>query len=138
MGNSKELTKHERKFAEEYVSNGYKAVAAYMVGYPNAKESTAKTDAWIVLKRPRVKEYIADLQKDGFERLCINAERIAAELAEIAFADKQDDTYTVNFKLKAIELLQKQLGLQTTKVDTNITTPVTIAIKGMEEENEND
>lgn len=107
-----------------------------MVGYPNAKESTAKTDAWIVLKRPRVKEYIADLQKDGFERLCINAERIAAELAEIAFADKQDDTYTVNFKLKAIELLQKQLGLQATKVDTNITTPVTITIKGMEEEND--
>lgn len=129
MERNRELTSKERKFAEEYVTNGYNAVKAYMVGYPNAKETTAKTDAWNVLKRDRVKEYIAELQKDGFDRLCINAERIAAELAEIAFADKQDDTYTVNFKLKAIELLQKQLGLQQQKIDTNInTTVITVSI----------
>lgn len=129
-----ELTGKERKFAEEYVTNGYKAVAAYMVAYPNAKESTAKNDAWQVLKRPRVKEYIAELQKDGFDRLCINAERIAAELAEIAFADKQDDIYTVNFKLKAIELLQKQLGLQQQKIDANVnTTVITVTIEEDEE-----
>lgn len=134
MAKTNELTSKEKAFAEEYVSNGYKVVDAYLKAYPNAGLNTAKADAWKVLKRDRVKEYITELQQEAFDRQCITAERIAAELAEIAFAEKGDETYTTNFKLKAIELLQKQFGLQQQKIDANVnTTVITVTIEEDEE-----
>ena len=43
--------------------------------------------------------------------------RVAQELATIAFCEKGDEVYTVNAKLKALELLSKNLGLQTQKTE---------------------
>lgn len=134
MPSRNDLTDKERRFAEEYVANGYKAVQAYLVVYQTDNISTAKANSYQVLKRDRVKQYVKELQKDGFEAACINAERIATELAQIAFAEKADETYTTNFKLKAIELLQKQLGLQTTKIDADINQKTTISVTVDDEE----
>ena len=59
-----------------------------------------------------VKEYIATLQKEAFAAAAISAERVALKLADIAFAEKKDDVYVVTAQLKALDLLQKQMGLQ--------------------------
>lgn len=120
-------------FCEEYISNGYNAYKAYMVAYPKSSEQSAKGNANRLLRTPEIKEYIKDLQKERFEALNISAERIAEKLAEIAFADKKDEDYTATAQLKALDLLQKQLGLQSQKVEMNGKQDVIINIGGLDD-----
>lgn len=50
------------------------------------------------------------------------------ELTTIAFAAKGDKDYNANAKLKALDLLQKQLGLQTQKIQADVNTDIVINI----------
>lgn len=126
--NNGELTKKETAFAEEYVRNGGNATQAYLFAY-ECSYSTAHKEGWRVLKRDGVKEYITQLQKEAFDAACINAERVALKLAEIAFADKDDEAYGPSSQLKALDLLQKQLGIQHTKIEADVNTDVIINIE---------
>ena len=122
------LTKKEKAFAEEYVRNGGNATQAYLFAYDCCYD-TAHKEGYRVLKRPGVKEYVTQLQKDAYAAACINAERVALKLAEIAFADKDDEAYGPSSQLKALDLLQKQLGLQHQKVEADISTDIIINIE---------
>lgn len=113
------LTAKQKLFCEEYVANGYIQVEAYRKAYPDANENTAHGGASTLMKNEKVREYIKELQRDRFEALNISAERIAEKLAEIAFAAKNDEDYTATSQLKALDLLQKQLGLQNQKMEIN-------------------
>lgn len=126
--NNGELTNKEKAFAEEYVRNGGNATQAYLVAY-NACYDSAKSDGWRVLKREGVKEYITQLQKEAFANACITAERVALKLAEIAFANKDDEAYGASSQLKALDLLQKQLGVQHQKIEADISSEVIINIE---------
>lgn len=126
--NGNELTKKEKAFAEEYVRNGGNACQAYLFAY-ECSYDTAHKEGWRVLKRPVVKEYITTLQKEAFDAACITAERVALKLAEIAFADKEDEAYGPSSQLKALDLLQKQLGIQHQKIEADINTDVIINIE---------
>lgn len=121
------LTKKEKAFCEEYVKVG-SATKAYLNAYGGTYE-TANATGWRVLKKPGIKEYIAELQKEAFASACINAEKVALKLAEIAFAEKGDENYSASAQLKALDLLQKQLGLQTHKVEADITQDIVINIE---------
>lgn len=123
-----ELTRKERNFCEEYVRNGGNASRAYFFAYETTIEN-ARKEYCKVFRKPRVKEYIKALQQAEFEAACINAERIGLKLAEIAFADKGDDYYGATAQLKALDLLQKQLGLQTQKVEADLHTDINITIE---------
>lgn len=127
--NPGELTKKEKAFCEEYVRNGGNACKAYLFAY-DACYDTAKGEGWRVLKREGVRDYITELQKEAFAAACINAERVALKLSEIAFADKDDEAYNPTAQLKALDLLQKQLGLQQHKLqqDINSTNDIVINI----------
>ena len=81
------------------------------------------------MKKPGIKEYIAELQKEAFAAACISAERVALRLAEIAFADKDDEHYSATAQLKALDLLQKQLGLQHQKIEADLHTDINITIE---------
>lgn len=122
------LTKKEKAFCEEYIANGCRASRAYETVYQcslaDAKKRYCKT-----FRKPEIKEYIAALQKEAFEAAGINAERVALKLSDIAFADKQDEFYTVSAQLKALDLLQKQLGLQKQHIDADISTDINITIE---------
>lgn len=122
------LTKKEKAFCEEYVINGGSATKAYLTAYDCAP-TTASTAGWKVLKREGVKEYIAELQKEAFAAACISAERVALKLADIAFAEKEDEKYNASAQLKALDLLQKQLGVQTQKIEADISTDINITIE---------
>jgi hypothetical protein len=52
--------------------------------------------------------------------------RVAQELAMIAFAEKTDEIYNVNAKLKALDLLSKNLGLQIQKTESKEVIEVTL------------
>ena len=122
------LTKKEKAFCEEYVQNGCRASTAYATIYgcciEDARKRYCKT-----FRKPEIKEYIASLQKEAFDAACITAERVALKLAEIAFADKEDEVYGAASQLKALDLIQKQLGLQHQKVEADVKTDIIINIE---------
>lgn len=122
------LTKKEKAFCEEYVANGGNASRAYCLVYgcciEDARKRYCKT-----FRKPEVKEYIRELQKVAFDNACITAERVALKLADVAFADKEDEHYTVSSQLKALDLLQKQLGLQHQKIEADVSTDINIIIE---------
>lgn len=121
------LTKKEQAFCEEYVRNGYNSSQAYCKVYgcsiEDARKRYCKT-----FRKPEIKEYIAALQKEAFAVAAISGERVALKLADIAFAEKNDDIYIVSAQLKALDLLQKQLGLQKQTIEADVTTNIIINI----------
>lgn len=122
------LTRKERTFCEEYVRNGGNASQAYFYAYDTTIENARKLYVK-PMKKPAVKEYIKALQQAEFEAACITAERIGLKLAEIAFAAKGDEDYNATAQLKALDLLQKQLGLQKQHIDADLHTDINITIE---------
>lgn len=79
-----------------------------------------------MLKLDYIKDYLTLLEKEKFDAYLINAEHIANELAEMAFS--KDTPATA--KLRAIDLLQKQLGLQQQKINADVnTTTINITVE---------
>ena len=69
-----------------------------------------------MLKNKEVADYIAERRNEIYESLNIDAKRVMEEIADIAFEAKNDRN--VSNKLKALELLSKNLSLQTQKVES--------------------
>lgn len=122
------LTAQQTRFVEEYVSNGYKPSAAYLVAY-NATVESAHKNASTLLKKPEVQSYMQFLQKDRIKAQGITAERILEELSQMAFAEKGDEHYNATVKLKAMDLLQKQMGLQKQQIKAEVDNVVNIDVK---------
>lgn len=109
------LTTKQKLFAETYIANGFNALDAYYTvfgGENNKKPSYPYT----LLKKPEIAEYIEERRKELYDSLNIDAMRVMQEIAEIAF-DKTDDKALLSSKLKALELLSKNLSLQTQKTE---------------------
>lgn len=123
------LTLKEKKFCEEYVANGCNASRAYFAAYDCASIENARKEYCKVFRKAEVKEYIRELQREAFEAACINAERVALKLSEIAFSDKTDKEYNATAQLKALDLLQKQLGLQKQHIEADLHTDINITIE---------
>lgn len=120
------LTAKQKLFCENYVSNGYKLQKAYMDAYPDANAATANKEAWKLMKKEPINALIRDLQHERFEALHISADKIAEELNRIAF---YDEDATNSDKMKALDLLQKQMGLQTQKVEAKVDTVIKVDIE---------
>ena len=122
------LTKKEKAFCEEYVANGCNASRAYQSIYQccieDARKRYCKT-----FRKPEIKAYIVELQKEAFENACINAERVALKLADIAFAEKGDEYYNATAQLKALDLIQKQFGLQKQHIEAEVSADINITIE---------
>lgn len=113
------MTEKQKQFAEAYLANGYNALEAYYFAFPSAKEKKAKPSyPYTLLKDPEIAEYIKNRREEIYNSLNVDAIRVAQELSTIAFANKGDEIYSVNAKLKALELLSKNLGLQIQKNET--------------------
>lgn len=120
----KKLSARQLFFIEEYLANGYNVADAYRKAYNVERANNAgKT-----FNLPAVQEEIARRLKEKHKTLNITADRVMEELATIAFAAKGDKDYNANAKLKALDLLQKQLGLQTQKIQADVNTDIVINI----------
>lgn len=122
------LTRKEKAFCDYYALENYSATQAYLKAY-ECEYNTASAAGWKMLKKPHIKEYIEALQKEAYEAACITAEKVGLKLAEMAFAAKDDEYYTASTQLKALDLLQKQLGLQHQKIEADVNTDITITIE---------
>lgn len=131
--NFDKLTAKQKAFCEAYVENGYNGTQAYLSAYDTDNYNTAKTEGNKLLKKPHIREYVSALQKEQFAQACITAERVAMKLADIAFAVKGDEDYNTSAQLKALDLLQKQLGIQHQKIEADVSHDIIINI-GREKE----
>lgn len=122
------LSDKERAFIDVYLTNGFRKADAYMSVWDCA-ESTARTQAYITFKRPEVQEYLEKRKAEIYHNVAVDAEMVMSKLAEIAFSEKGDSDYTTKDKLKALDLLQKQLGLQKQKLEADVNTDIVINIE---------
>lgn len=111
------MTEKQKRFCEEYIANGFNAQRAYMTAYDKDRITDASYP-YTLLKKDHIKEYIDKRRKEIYDTLNIDAMRVIQELAEMAFAAKDDKVYVPTIKLRALEQLSKNLGLQTQKVET--------------------
>lgn len=109
-----DLTDTDKTFILQYIADGFKPYEAYRLTHPNASSDSAKKNC--AAYRKALQPYIDEKLKERYEELNITAEHVLQELAEMAFAPKEDEIYNPSVKLKAIDLIQKQLGLQTKNV----------------------
>ena len=109
------LTPKQKAFVERYVGNGYNAVVAYHFAFKNT--TPYPSYPYRLLKEPEVLKAITERKREIYDSLGIDAMRVNGEIATIAFASVDDKNTTAN-KLKALELLSKNLALQTQKVES--------------------
>ncbi len=108
------MTIKQKLFCEEYLANGMNATQAYKKIYKKDKAYYAVN----LMKKPEVKEYIEARRKEMFEAYNIDYMRVMEEIAHIAFGDvDSEDKISYTSKLKALELLSKNLNLQTVKTE---------------------
>lgn len=117
-----ELNEMQKKFAYEY-SLSYNATEAYMKVY-KCKYTTANCLGPRLSRDPRVIEEVKRLQKEHFDAQVVTYERIAQELAQIAFGYNHSD----RDKLTALNLLQKQLGIEKTTISADVNQTVEIKV----------
>lgn len=129
------LTEKQKAYCIEYVSNGYNAINAYISVSPDCAAGSARNGSYRYMKNPEIKAYLAELIGDIYEAKMISAETIASELAIVAFQRRESlkEDYSEGTKLKALELLQKQLGLQTQKIEQKIEQVVFMGSESLED-----
>ena len=122
------MTERQKLFAETYLANGYNALNAYYEAFPEKanKKNKKPSYPYTLLKEPEVAEYIKVRREEIYNSLNVDAIRVAQELATVAFAPKGDEVYNVTAKLKALELLSKNLGLQIQKNESKEVIEVTL------------
>ena len=108
------LTAKQRLFAETYLANGFNAAEAYSTVFGGG-QSSKPSYPYVLLKKPDMVEYLDGRRKEIYESLNIDAMRVMQEIADIAFAPT--DEKNISAKLKALELLSKNLSLQTQKTE---------------------
>ena len=104
------LTDKQERFVQEYLVDLNATQAAIRAGY---SPETAGAIGCENLKKPNIKARIDREMAEISARTGANQERIIRELGEIAFAQAGKQAY----KLKALELLGKHLGLFAEKVE---------------------
>lgn len=122
------LTDKERAFIDTYLTNGFRKEQAYLSVW-NCAQSTAHVQCYYTFNRPEVQEYLEKRKAEIYHNVAVDAEMVMSKLAEIAFSEKGDSDYTTKDKLKALDLLQKQLGLQKQKLEADVNTDIVINIE---------
>lgn len=115
------LTAKQMKFCEEYAICG-NGTQSYLIAFETENRKTARDNASKLLAKPEIQEYVKEVRKEYISRVGDKAEFLAAQLIdEISYRD-EDGKKSPNWAV-AINLLQKQCGLQQTKVDAIVNTP---------------
>lgn len=112
------MTEKQQLFAETYLANGFNALEAYYTVFGEQEEPTKNKPSYPykLLKNKSVAEYIEKRRAEIYESLNIDATRVMQEIADIAFEPKTEKN--IASKLKALDLLSKNLSLQTQKVES--------------------
>lgn len=115
----------DKTFIMTYLTNGHNAQAAYELTHPNSSHYSAGANASRAKKA--LQRFIDEKVQERYDELNITADHIIQQLAEMAFSAKEDEIYNATIKIKALDLMQKQMGLQNknVKVDADVNAAVT-------------
>jgi phage terminase small subunit len=94
---SSKLTEKEIKFCDKYFSCMSKREAAVYAGYV---PQHAATNASLLLRKPKIQKYLAELLEEQREKFSLHAERLALELSRIAFSNVFDMIEELQTKIK--------------------------------------
>ncbi len=108
------INQRQKQFVDEYLANGMNARRAYMKVY-NKTEEKDYTYPYDLLRLPHVQEYLKQRRQEIYEGLNIDAIRVMSEIADIAFEPKTRENKSV--KIKALDLLSRNLNLQTIRTE---------------------
>ena len=125
------LTDQMKACVDYYLSHlPYNQTAAYNAIYPSQgrNERTLQTAASRFFHNPRVMKYKEERLQEIYDEANINAQTIALRLASVAFDTRDENTSSA---LKAIDLLQKQLGLQNKNI--NLDADINAAVQIIED-----
>lgn len=125
MAKNRNYIKNEefcKNFIDEYIRNGDNATKAYAVVNPGVTLESANVEGPRLKRRidkvPKYVEYEKEQRRKISEKTNITAQRVAEELAKIAFVEYPEDSafeIRVSDKNKSLELLGKYLGMFTEK-----------------------
>lgn len=120
------LKPKEERFCLEYIRDYNQTQAAIRAGYP---EKSAAKKGCLLMKDPRIRDRIRQLQKEQAERLMLTSDRVVIELLELVDIckaakpvmewdyDNHEMTETGEYQIdskgavKALELLGRHLGM---------------------------
>lgn len=109
------MTKKQKRFVEEYLIDLNATQAAIRAGY---SPDTAKSIGSENLTKPDIQARIAKAMAERSKRTGVNADRVVAELAKIAFVNAEDviDAETATVKPNAAR--EDTAAIQSVKVKT--------------------
>lgn len=108
------LTHKQARFCEEYLIDTNGTQAAIRAGYSSRSASEISSE---LLGKLPIQSNIQCLRDSLSERNAISADRVVTELSLIAFAALDHELVDLKSKLKALELVGKQLGMFRDRVD---------------------
>lgn len=109
------MTEKQKLFAEHYLANGFNAREAYYSAF-GENGNKQPSYPYTLLKNKEISDYIQKRREEIYDSLNIDATRVMQEIADIAFEPRNEKN--VASKLKALELLSKNLSLQTQKIES--------------------
>lgn len=109
------MTEKQKLFAENYLANGFNAREAYYSAF-GENGNKQPSYPYTLLKNKDIQAYIKKRREEIYDSLNIDATRVMQEIADIAFEPRNEKN--VAAKLKALELLSKNLSLQTQKIES--------------------
>lgn len=134
-----DCNEQEKQFVLTFIANGFNATNAYELTHPNCPKN-CNQNGTASRYRKRLDAAIADKMAERLAELQITADHVLMQLAEMAFAPKEDEIYNSNVKLKALDLMQKQMGLQTKniKAEAEVSAAVTFVDDLKPDENQSE
>lgn len=110
------MTKKQKLFVEEYLIDLNATQAAIRAGY---SPDTAKAIGSENLTKPDIRAHIDKAMAERSKRTGVNADRVAMELAKIAFINAMDVIDTKTATVKADALPEDTAAIQSVKVKTS-------------------
>lgn len=125
------LTINQIKFCENYLLCGNGSTAyleAYNTPTKKIKKSTSYTSSSNLLKKENIQQYLMDRKQDLMKSTSLTAEEIIADLVELA----TDASVKTSDRLKAYDMLGRNLAMFTDKLENNSTMEIEINLDGEE------
>ena len=120
-GANKQLSLQEEAFCHFYLQHGNQARAAAEAGYKPERQGIARF-AWRISVRPHVAAYIKKERLKRAETLGIDTDWVISRLIQQA----EDEEVKPSDRIRALELIGKNLGLFTDRHEVNVTGDVNL------------
>ena len=114
----KKIEPKQKEFVHELILNKYNQTKAYSLVYPD--NNNPAVDASALLTNPKVRAYLAEVQKKEMERLGLSFERMTNEFADLAFSDISD-IMNNDYGMKPMDEIKNIKAIQSVKKKTTYT-----------------